>query len=310
MNSALFEILKSVMPLRLQLHFRRQQILTQREQAASIWPIDHHSATKKIGNAPVWPARKRFAFILMHDVESITADQCLQLAYLEKQHGFASSFNFTARKHENAIEPMAELRSQGFEIGVRGLSMRKGQTAKINRRLKKWDAVGFHCSGEHFNFDWVHRLNVEYDSSTFDTDPFENAAKRMRTIFPFLVTGEKPGRGYIELPSTLPQDLTLFILMKEPNIRIWEKKLDWIAQNKGMALLNIHPEYMRFPNQRSKSEQYPLAFYEEFLTYVKTRYAGEYWNAVPREIARYWRQRFGRNKIMKQPAGLAAKSYS
>jgi hypothetical protein len=320
MNPVLFETLKPLMPLRLRMHFRRQEVLTRRKQAASSWPIDRHSATRRVGNAPVWPDRKRFAFILIHDVESATAeDRCLQLAHLEQQHGFVSAFNFSARKNKSALQLSAQLRSRGFEIGIRELPVRKSlfrsrqlflsRAAEINQCLKKWNAVGFRCPDGHFNFNWMHQLEIEYDSSTFDNDPLENASKGMRTIFPFLVRGEKPGCGYIELPATLPQDFTLFILMKELNVEIWKKKLDWIAQNKGMALLVTHPEYMRFPNQRRRTAQYPVDLYEEFLFYVKTRYEGDYWNVIARTIAQYWRNRFRRDKIMKQPPAFAAKSY-
>ena len=33
------------------------------------------------------------------------------------------------------------------------------------------------------------------------------------------------------------------------------------------------------------STEYPVALYREFLDYVKTRYAGEYWHALPKEVA-------------------------
>ena len=36
---------------------------------------------------------------------------------------------------------------------------------------------------------------------------------------------------------------------------------------------------------RQTSTQYPVTLYREFLNYVKTRYAGEYWHALPKEVA-------------------------
>jgi hypothetical protein len=35
--------------------------------------------------------------------------------------------------------------------------------------------------------DWLHQLNIEYDLSTFDTDPFEPQPEGRHTIFPFWV---------------------------------------------------------------------------------------------------------------------------
>jgi glycosyltransferase involved in cell wall biosynthesis len=146
--------------------------------------------------------------------------------------------------------------------------------------------------------DWLHQLNVAYDASTFDTDPFEPQPEGRHTIFPFWVP--QPGtnheapitnqsaalrNGYVELPYTLPQDSTLFILLRETTPRIWMQKLDWIAEHGGMVLLDAHPDYMSFDGSPQTATEYPVAFYREFLTYLKTRYAGEYWNALPKEVA-------------------------
>ena len=77
--------------------------------------------------------------------------------------------------------------------------------------------------------------------STFDTDPFEPQQDPVNSIFPLWIKNNvaSPGglsKGYVELPYTLAQDFTLFVLMKEQNIDIWKKKLDWIVQKGGMAL--------------------------------------------------------------------------
>src|SRR5207248_3990542 len=37
------------------------------------------------------------------------------------------------------------------------------------------------------NLDWLQELNIEYDCSTFDTDPFEPQPDGVNTIFPFWV---------------------------------------------------------------------------------------------------------------------------
>ena len=93
--------------------------------------------------------------------------------------------------------------------------------------------------------------------------------------------------GYVELPYTLPQDSTLFLLLRETTPEIWMRKLDWIAEHGGMVLLDTHPDYMSFDGSPQTATEYPAALYREFLTYVKTRYAGEYWHALPKEVARH-----------------------
>jgi len=97
-------------------------------------------------------------------------------------------------------------------------------------------------------------------------------------------------KGYVELPYTLPQDLTLFVLMKERTIHIWKNKLDWIAQKGGMVLFNSHPDYMNFNNPKNGPEQYPVTYYTEFIEYIKNRYKDQYWHVLPKEMARFWQQ--------------------
>jgi len=74
--------------------------------------------------------------------------------------------------------------------------------------------------------------------------------------------------------------------MKQRNIEIWKRKLDWIAMKGGMALLNVHPDYINFGNKRT-FEEYLVRFFEDFLQYVNTKYKGQYWQALPKEIAKF-----------------------
>ena len=61
--------------------------------------------------------------------------------------------------------------------------------------MREWNAVGFRSGFMHHNLDWLHDLEVSYDSSTFDTDPFEPQPDGANTIFPFWVPG--PNGGYV-----------------------------------------------------------------------------------------------------------------
>jgi glycosyltransferase involved in cell wall biosynthesis len=133
---------------------------------------------------------------------------------------------------------------------------------------------------------WLHQLGAEYDASTFDTDPFEPEPDGVGTIFPFWVPGPD-NSGFVELPYTLPQDFTLFVVLREPNIDVWKRKIDWIAERGGMALLNTHPDYMCFEGEKKKDE-FSAELYEEFLKYVREKYEGLYWSAVPREVSRFY----------------------
>jgi peptidoglycan/xylan/chitin deacetylase (PgdA/CDA1 family) len=219
---------------------------------------------------------------------------------LEKERGFRSSFNFVAEKYTNHIGLFDELRVNGCEIGLHGLRHHENlfksydtfaaQVPRINNYLKKWGAGGFRAPCMYHNLDWMHELDIEYDASTFDTDPFEPQPDGVGTIFPFWVAGNGKNGGYIELPYTLPQDFTLFVLFRERNIDVWKRKLDWIAEKGGMALLITHPDYMTFGSDKCQLEEYPVDYYEEFLDYINSRYSGQYWNPLPKDMAHFWKE--------------------
>ncbi len=95
----------------------------------------------------------------------------------------------------------------------------------------------------------------------------------------------------LNLMQRMDTPRALFILMKEESPAIWIDKLDWIAENGGMALVNVHPDYLNFENKR-KSEQFPISYYTDFLKYIKNNYKDEYWNVCANEIAGFWKSTY------------------
>ena len=53
-----------------------------------------------------------------------------------------------------------------------------------------------------------------------------------------------------------------------------------------MALLNTHPDYMCFGG-KSAVDEFPISYCEEFLPYVRQKYEGAFWHALPREVSRF-----------------------
>ena len=297
---------KPFIPRSLQIIARRRIILWKRDSYKHVWPIDE-GAKKAPEGWSGWPGGKKFAFVLTHDVETTGGQQkCLQLAQLEEGLGFRSSFNFVAEEYNVSAELRNFLSRGGWEIGVHGLyhnanpfrskEIFKKQTLGINQYLKAWGSAGFRCPCMYHNLEWIGDLDIEYDASTFDTDPFEPQPDGMHTIFPFWVPGNSAQKGYVELPYTLPQDHTLFVLMGERNINIWKEKLDWIAARGGMALVIVHPDYMNFGGKSQGGEEYPASYFADFLEYINRRYEGQYWHVLPKEIARFWAEKYAGRK--------------
>jgi len=287
---------RSLIPKCVRTRLRQWLMHYQRSRCRNIWPINPAVSTVAPWNS--WPEGKKFAVVLTHDVETaLGVEQCAQLMGIEEQLGFRSSFDFVPERYTTPTELRQRLKDRGFEVGVHGLlhdgrlyeskSLFMKRAERINHYLKSWGAVGFRSPSMHRNLDWLHELNILYDASTFDVDPFEPDKRALGTIFPAWVPPKEGKSGYIELPYTLPQDSSLFLYLKEKDIRIWKGKTDWIAQHGGMVLINTHPDYMRFSPGSSANCTYPAEYYSQFLEYILTEYEGDYWHALPREIAAF-----------------------
>ncbi|HEX8280569.1 MAG TPA: glycosyltransferase, partial [Chthoniobacterales bacterium] len=307
------------MPQSLRTAIRREFALRLRQRVRNTWPIMPGSERPPEDWAG-WPDGKKFALVLTHDVEGQAGlNKCGQLMEVERELGFRSSFNFIPEGNYTVPRELRDkLTANGFEIGVHDLrhdgrlyqSRREfnQNASRINHYVREWGASGFRSGFMLHNLDWLHELEIRYDASTFDTDPFEPQPEGRNTVFPFWVADSVAGngsnghtrptaRGYVELPYTLPQDSTLFLLLRETNVDIWIRKLDWIAQHGGMVLVDTHPDYMAFPGGRRRSTEYPVALYQEFLSYVRSKYPGEYWHALPRQVAEHVVQARARRSV-------------
>jgi hypothetical protein len=302
----LYYDLKPVLPVALRMAMRRWLVRHQLKKSGARWPI-FPSAGIPPRSWAGWPDGKQFALVLTHDVEGRRGvANCEQLMELEMELAFRSSFNFVPEgDYKVSVSLRNEMQKEGFEVGVHDLHHNgklyrsKGRfdraAPRINRYLREWSATGFRSGFMHRNLDWLHALEIEYDMSTFDTDPFEPQPDGAHTIFPFWVprppdlklpdgSNVAMRAGYAELPYTLPQDSTLFLLLREKDCRVWKRKLDWIAEKGGMALLNVHPDYISFRG-RHASTAYPSELYREFLAYVREKYSDVVYCALPKTVA-------------------------
>jgi glycosyltransferase involved in cell wall biosynthesis len=294
-----YYLLKPILPWRVRLMLRQWRAARRRRTFADVWPIDPKSS-RTPDNWPEWPQGKRFAFVLTHDVEGTKGvSRVKQLRDLEISNGFRSSFNFVPEgEYRLTQETRRLLEEANFEVGVHGLHhdgklySSKAEFAaraeRIREYMREWGACGFRSPLMQHQLGWLHALEVDYDASTFDTDPFEPEPDGAGTIFPYWVPASQ-GRGFVELPYTLVQDLNLFCVLREKNIDIWKRKADWVAEHGGMVLLNTHPDYMCFEGKRDRDE-YPLEYYSEFLRYIREKYEGQYWSALPPEVSSYYRE--------------------
>jgi hypothetical protein len=169
---------------------------------------------------------------------------------------------------------------------------------KINEYARTWEATGFRSPSTLRNAEWMAGMSFAYDSTYPDTDPYEPQPGGCCTIWPYFLG------TMVELPMTMPQDHTLFEILKMNDIATWKTKANWLAGEGGIVVINIHPDYMLTPDR--------LKFYEELLHHMKT--LDGMWHVLPRDAARWWRDRHatqlsvtdGRSVLTGAAAGTAA----
>jgi peptidoglycan/xylan/chitin deacetylase (PgdA/CDA1 family) len=280
---------------------RRQRLRHEREGRFPRWPIEpllvqqrdlllgerlRRSGKRSMPVLGAWPAGHRFAWTLTHDVEGPAGLANVgRLLEIERRHGVVSAWFLVAEGYALDEEVVNAIRAAGGEIGLHGLHHDgslfqsrehfERQLPRIRDYLRDWGAEGFRSPSTHRNADWMPELGAAYDSSFPDTHPFDAQPGGCCSILPYFL------RDMVELPITLPQDHTVFELLREPDTELWRRKAAWVAEHGGLVTVLVHPDYA-LTDER-------LGHYDELLAFLRGLGAG--WHALPRDIARWWRTR-------------------
>jgi peptidoglycan/xylan/chitin deacetylase (PgdA/CDA1 family) len=291
---------RGLLPRPLQIWLRRQYARRQRRTTFPRWPaetalhdfLDLFTAIlADVAGGPVpriavWPNGHAWALVLTHDVETSTGLAALDpILELEQGLGLRSSWNFVPRRYEVQDDRVRELADAGFEVGVHGL-YHDGRDieslARVQERLpgmraaaERWSAVGFRSPATHRQWDLMPLLGFDYDSSYPDTDPFEPQDGGCCTWLPFF------NQEMVELPMTMPQDHTMFVILRHTDETAWVQKADFLRARGGMALIDTHPDYLL--------DERTMSSYGRLLAHYANDATA--WKPLPREVSAWWRRR-------------------
>jgi hypothetical protein len=232
-----------------------------------------------------WPNGHTWAFVLTHDVETAVGYEKIDvLRDLELDAGCRSSWNFVPRRYPIDDGLVDELTRQGFEVGIHGLyhdgrdlesmAMLRERLPVIRQFADRWQAVGFRSPATYRVWERMPLLGFEYDSSYPDTDPFQPQSGGCCSLLPFF------NQGTVELPITLPQDHTMFVLLDKPDAGLWFEKAEHIREQGGMALVITHPDYL--DDQLRSAYRSLLARFADDTTA---------WRPLPRAVSAWWLRR-------------------
>jgi hypothetical protein len=292
--------IRPLLSRRAQIRLRRRFVRVQTRSRFPRWPVETclhdffelmFAILTGITGTPVpyiapWPDGHSWALVLTHDVEQAEGLAAVgPVAELERAHGLRSSFNLVPRRYPIDPKDVSALTDAGFEVGVHGVyhDGRDLESASTwQQRLPiahdaghQWDASGFRSAALHRDWEWMQSLRFDYDSSWPDTDPFEPQNGGCCTWLPFFI-----GR-LVELPVTLPQDHTLFVIFRRQDETTWVEKTQFLRHQGGLAMIDTHPDYL--------IDHRIFSAYARFLD----RFADDptAWRALPREVSAWWRRR-------------------
>ncbi len=285
-----YNLIRPIIPLKLRQRIQRQlcSSINCRKYFINEEFINfiHSSPLLKESFDKLYPNDKKTAILLTHDIEDeIGLKSVPKIIELEQKYGFTSSWNIVPYKYKIDEGIIKYINITKNEIGIHGYNHDgrlfssynefHRRALKINLAIKKYNAIGFRSPMMHRNLKWQQELDIFYDSSTFDYDPYQPFPGGVGYIWPFIA-----GK-FVELPYTIPQDHTLFYELKERSIEIWRKKIEWLVKNNGMILVLTHPDYLIENNH--------MKYYEELLEYLNE--IENAWYCLPGEMTQWWRQR-------------------
>lgn len=290
---------RPLLPRRAQMGLRRAFSRLQARSAFPRWPVEPalhdladlvlaRLAEARGGPVPYiapWPTGRSWALVLTHDVEHAAGLESIEpLRRIEADAGLRSAWYLVPERY-GVDDPVVErLDRLGCEVGVHGLrhdgrdleSLRtlRRRLPAIRSWAERWGASGFRAPALHHVAAWMPMLGFDYDTSCFDTDPYEPMPGGCCSWLPYF------NQDLVELPVTLTQDHTVFVLLRRDE-SLWREKAERLRERGGMALLITHPDYMLEPARLEAYERFVGAFADDPTV----------WAALPREVAAWWRRR-------------------
>jgi hypothetical protein len=249
-----------------------------------------------------WPEGATCSVVLTHDIcDSAQCAQIEAICELEEKCGFRSAWYLPLENLKCDWRRIDALRSRGFEFGVLSIFADGKELAdehkfrtfklKVERANREHQLKGFRMRAGSREIGRISALNLDFESTFCDTDPFDLRPGGTCSVFPFFI-----GRS-VELPITIPRDHTLIHLLRRNPLAIWSLKSQWIANAGGMILAATEPHYL-------SAEPY-LGAYKGLLKELSEL---EAWRALPSEVAAWWRNRDQASLISSQSKPVVAGS--
>ena len=150
---------------------------------------------------------------------------------MDDAHGIKSSFQVVpVGRYEIADGFVQEIRRRGFELNVHDFKHDGSlfqdhaqfllQAQKINEYVRNFQSLGFRSGAMYRNQEWFQALDVSYDMSVPNVAHLEPQRGGCCTVMPYRI-----GK-IVELPLTMTQDYSLFHMLADYSIDLWNTECD------------------------------------------------------------------------------------
>ena len=198
-----------------------------------------------------WPEGAESCVMITHDVEERAGlDFCGHLMDVDQAFGVPASFQIIPEERYTLPTGfLRELVRRGFEVNVQDLNHDgrlfqdraefERRAVRIEQYRREFGASGFRSAVLYRNQDWYDQLQFRFDMSVPNVAHLEPQRGGCCTVMPYFV-----GRT-LELPLTTTQDYTLFHILGDYSISLWEQQVDLILRRNGLISFLVHPDYIR-----------------------------------------------------------------
>ena len=237
-----------------------------------------------------WPEGADCALMMTHDVEGQAGrDFCDRVMDVDDRYALKSAFQLIPQGHEQAWRALAaRLRNRGFEVNLHDLNhdgylfsskaefLRRAK--EINRYAREFACDGFRSGAMYREQQWYDAFEFAYDMSVPNVAHLEPQRGGCCTVMPYFA-----GK-VLELPLTTIQDYSIFHILGDYSISLWQHQIDAIREQNGLMTFLTHPDYL--------SEPAAFEVYEALLSHLQSvRAKSKVWTALPGEVNTWWRSR-------------------
>jgi hypothetical protein len=237
-----------------------------------------------------WPDGYSSCATMTHDVETtVGRDFCITLMDLDDTFGIKSSFQLIPEvRYEVSDEFLRTLRERGFEINVhdfnhdgdlfRNREEFLRRVARINDYGRKFRSAGYRSGVLYRNLDWYEFFDCSYDMSVPNVGHLDPQRGGCCTTKPYFI-----GK-ILEIPVVATQDYTLFNILRQYSMDLWEQQIELVLEQHGLISFIIHPDYLL--EKRARDVYFSLL---ERLAYLRQQ--SKMWIPLPRQLNDWWRSR-------------------